>query len=274
MQASKRLAQLAVDVHRDVGRMHAALAALVDMCAAGGPAEVERALAECLLQPLGLSGVRLYVVAEGGRSAAPASGPRAVAAWNGNRLEKRPSLVAWCATPPSRSTTCAPPRHPLSPHSSLARVEPRMLCRDGSGVACARTGTTQTLAPTGVAYRVGRHGTGISVTDARNERRYSADVDGPARSCLAVPIRSRGGDGALLAILSLRRGGGESPAKAKSKEARNERVFGFSRDDETHARTVAAAAGPFLHLQVAVQARARAQRATVQREEALQKVSR
>ena len=46
---------------------------------------------------------------------------------------------------------------------------------------------------------------GVHVTDTATERRYSAAVDGPAHSCLALPLRSGGLDGELLAVLSVRK---------------------------------------------------------------------
>ena len=48
-------------------------------------------------------------------------------------------------------------------------------------------------------------------------------------------------DSAPLAALSLRKGYGPAP--------RGIRPVGFSRDEETFARTVALAVGPFLHVQ-------------------------
>lgn len=46
---------------------------------------------------------------------------------------------------------------------------------------------------------------GVNVTDTSTERRFSPTVDGPAHSSLALPIKSNGPDGDLLAVLSIRK---------------------------------------------------------------------
>lgn len=82
-------------------------------------------------------------------------------------------------------------------------------------------------------------GIGVAVTDVSTERRYNAAVDGAATSLLTLPLRSDGAAGDLLAVLSLRKvaapGGGK-----------HARPTGFHRDEETFARAVAEATGPFL----------------------------
>ena len=58
----KRLAELALDLNRDVLRLHTSLAAFGRLSRATEPHEVEATLEECLVEPLGLASTRLYLV--------------------------------------------------------------------------------------------------------------------------------------------------------------------------------------------------------------------
>lgn len=53
--------------------------------------------------------------------------------------------------------------------------------------------------------RAAKLGIGVNVTDSSTERRYNLAIDGPAHSCLALPVKSGGLDGELLAVLSIRK---------------------------------------------------------------------
>lgn len=88
--------------------------------------------------------------------------------------------------------------------------------------------------------RCAKMGIGLAVTDTSTERRYNAAIDGPATSLLTLPLRSDGAAGDLLAVLSLRKvaGGGAG---------RHARPAGFHRDEETFARAIVQATGPFLY---------------------------
>lgn len=81
-------------------------------------------------------------------------------------------------------------------------------------------------------------GIGLAVTDVATERRYNAAVDGTAASLLTLPLRADGASGDLLGVLSLRKGGGPTE--------RHARPTGFHRDEETFARHIVQATGPFL----------------------------
>lgn len=80
---------------------------------------------------------------------------------------------------------------------------------------------------------------GLAVTDVATERRYDAAVDGVATSLLTLPLRSDGATGDLLAVLSLRKVAGAAGGK-------HARPTGFHRDEETFARAIVQATGPFL----------------------------
>ena len=100
VQAVKRLAELALDLTRDVLRLHGALAAFGRLSAATAPEEVEATLKECLVAPLGLAGARLFLVHRARKAATSLSGPPVVAFWKPLAMEQSPSLVAWCAARP------------------------------------------------------------------------------------------------------------------------------------------------------------------------------
>lgn len=82
-------------------------------------------------------------------------------------------------------------------------------------------------------------GIGLAVTDVSTERRYSPAIDGAATSLLTLPLRSDGAAGDLLGVLSLRKVAAAAPG-------RHARPTGFHRDEETFARAVVQATGPFL----------------------------
>eukprot|EP00892_Ulva_mutabilis_P005042 jgi/Ulvmu1/290/UM001_0294.1 len=191
-QAVKRLAQLAVDVDRDVARLSVTLTAFERLSDATKAHEVEAAVAECLLGALGLAGARLFLVDRRRKRATSCSGPKATTSWKAAALDQQPSLVAWAA----------------------------------------------------------KLGIGLAVTDTTTERRYNPAVDGTATSLLTLPLRSDGTTGDLLAVLSLRK------VAARGGGGKNARPTGFNRDEETFARAVVQATGPFLYtVQTAAAAR-------------------
>lgn len=96
MQAVKRLAELAVDLTRDVTRLHATVAAFGRLSRATEPHEVEQTLIECLVEPLGLSSARMYLVNSARKTASSMSGPAVITSWRPQAMEQNPSLVAWC----------------------------------------------------------------------------------------------------------------------------------------------------------------------------------
>jgi hypothetical protein len=96
-QAVKRLAELAVDLNRDVLRLHASIAAFGRLSSATEPHEVETTLIACLVEPLGLASARLYLVNEKHKVATSMSGPAAHTSWKPYAIEHTPSLVAWHA---------------------------------------------------------------------------------------------------------------------------------------------------------------------------------
>lgn len=96
VQATKRLAQLAVDTDRDVSRLTSTLRAFERLSAAEAAAAVEATLAECLEGALGLAGVRLFLVDRRRKRATACSGPKTTVTWKGAALEQQASLVAWC----------------------------------------------------------------------------------------------------------------------------------------------------------------------------------
>jgi hypothetical protein len=123
--------------------------------------------------------------------------------------------------------------------------------------------------------RVAKHGTVICTTNTRTERRYNATIDGPADSCLTLPLSSNRHKGQLLAVLSLRRGAnaqGAPKGRSERTRGRGSQQQGFSRRDETFGRVISAAVGPALHLLVVRNAENRKQEAAVMQEESLQKV--
>jgi hypothetical protein len=130
VQSVKRLAELALDLDRDTRRLQQSLlafktlsaateAAQVGLCvqsvrACGSNAhrvhahrmrahrvcaQVEAMLTKCLVQPLELGSVRLYLVDRATRSAASVSGPPTTTSWRPAAMEQQPSLVAWCGLP-------------------------------------------------------------------------------------------------------------------------------------------------------------------------------
>jgi hypothetical protein len=109
--------------------------------------------------------------------------------------------------------------------------------------------TATLLQSSATLRRSAKLGIGVNVTDASTERRYHADVDGPAQSSLALPLRSGGLEGDILAVLSVRKlGKGGEAAGPKAPGTRLVKPTGFTRDEEVFIRTLAAATGPFLYL--------------------------
>lgn len=96
VQATKRLAQLALDTDRDVTRLTYTLRAFERLSEAEAAPEVEATLAECLVDALGLASVRLYIVDRRRKRATSCSGPKITVSWRGGMGDQQASLVAWC----------------------------------------------------------------------------------------------------------------------------------------------------------------------------------
>ena len=95
MQIVKRLAQVVVDLDKDVFRMHHSLSAFTRVAQGKDIKDVEATLSECMLVPLRLSSIRLFEVDTRQKRAFSVSGPPASVEWKAGPSEQRSSLVAW-----------------------------------------------------------------------------------------------------------------------------------------------------------------------------------
>jgi hypothetical protein len=129
LQVAKRLAQLALDVSRDVARLDTTLAAFATLASATAAADVEAALRGCLLEPLELSGLRVFLVEPGRRRAVAVSGTPVSVVWkDGNAgMEHAASLVAWCATAIASAAPCRAGVRHVALRCTLATNEFRLL---------------------------------------------------------------------------------------------------------------------------------------------------
>jgi hypothetical protein len=86
---------MAIDMTRDVTRMHTALEALVELGDACDCAEVERALTLCLMESLKLSSARIFMVNAAEKRAKSVSGPQVSVSWQSSGPDAAQSLVGW-----------------------------------------------------------------------------------------------------------------------------------------------------------------------------------
>lgn len=262
-QAVKRLADLARDLERDTKRLQQSLLAFEALSNAREPAQVEATLIECLVEPLGLGSVRMYLVDKTNKTAKSVSGPPTSACWRPAAMEQQPSLVAWCATllsccppsgmaahehwavaihilvlPASLQLALGPNHTDTSLSPSLHHSLQRWCCQHAdadrtsdcpvhaapaaiAAVCGKKAATVCGAAELRIgACRAAKLGISVNITDVSTERRYNAAVDGPAQSALALPLRSGGADGDVLAILSIRKLGKVRPTAPQDALAR------------------------------------------------------
>ena len=95
LQAAKRLAQTAIDVQRDVARLQTALHSFVALSKADSLEEVEDTLADCLMEPLELTSMRMFCIDSAKKTATAVGDDALKTSWKPGT--EQTSIVAWCA---------------------------------------------------------------------------------------------------------------------------------------------------------------------------------